>query len=323
MSKSVPFKAPNDFLVTDGGIETTLHFKKGFPLRHEAAFEALYSDKWHKVLQEEAEQYARNCLVQGISCYLDTHTWRASKKWLDDLEIPGDNREKEITEKSVDLLNKVREKVLQETGSKGQIYICGAVGPRGDAYARDETVNIEVAREYHRPLINALADAGVDFIGAYTLTSSAEAAAVALEAAERGITCMISFTIESDQRLSSGESLEEAIQRVDECTGDSKPEYYIVNCIHPMHMRPILEDARQRQQSWLTERFLGLKANGSALSHEDLDNSETIDEGDPEQWALDMLQLQKDFPCMKILGGCCGTGTVHQLELVKAISASK
>lgn len=150
----------------------------------------------------------------------------------------------------------VRDRVNNNTESGARIYICGGAGPRGDAYARDSTINVNTVREYHRPLVQALAEAGVDFIGAYTSTSSVEAAGVALEAAQIGIPCMISCTIELDQRLPSEEALGDPINSMNSVTESSRPLYYILNCVHSIHLRPILGDAKRSHQPWLMTTVL-------------------------------------------------------------------
>ena len=53
---------------------------------------------------------------------------------------------------------------------------------------------------------------------------------------------MISFTVETDGRLPSGQPLGEAIEAVDAATG-GYPAYYMVNCAHPTHFRHLLEAA--------------------------------------------------------------------------------
>ncbi len=44
----------------------------------------------------------------------------------------------------------------------------------------------------------------------------------------------ISFTVETDGRLPSGQALGEAIEQVDDET-DRGPAYYMINCAHPTH----------------------------------------------------------------------------------------
>ena len=49
----------------------------------------------------------------------------------------------------------------------------------------------------------------------------------------------ISFTLETDGRLPSGDSLASAITRTDAASG-GYPAYYMINCAHPTHFDHVL-----------------------------------------------------------------------------------
>jgi hypothetical protein len=49
----------------------------------------------------------------------------------------------------------------------------------------------------------------------------------------------ISFTVETDGRLRNGESLRDAMTKVD---ADTPPAYFAVNCAHPSHFEACLAD---------------------------------------------------------------------------------
>ena len=51
----------------------------------------------------------------------------------------------------------------------------------------------------------------------------------------------LSFTLETDGNLPSGQSLVEAIERVDAET-DEYPVYYMINCAHPSHFADVLDE---------------------------------------------------------------------------------
>jgi homocysteine S-methyltransferase len=55
---------------------------------------------------------------------------------------------------------------------------------------------------------------------------------------------------------------------------------------------------------------IGLLANTSALSPEELDNSATLVEEDPQLFGRSLAALGRDLG-MKLLGGCCGTDDRH------------
>jgi S-methylmethionine-dependent homocysteine/selenocysteine methylase len=56
---------------------------------------------------------------------------------------------------------------------------------------------------------------------------------------------------------------------------------------------------------------LGIRANASAKSHAELDESETLDDGDPRELADEYLAIGERLPHLTVLGGCCGTDHRH------------
>ena len=168
------------------------------------------------------------------------------------------------------------------------------------------------AEDYHRAQIAAFAEGGADMVTAYTLTSVNEAIGIARAAQAEGIPSAISFTVETDGRLVKGETLREAIEAVDRETGGAA-EYFLINCAHPTHF----EDALQAGEAW-TERIHGVRANASTKSHAELDESETLDSGDPADLGRRYIALGSAFPKLRILGGCCGTDHRHAAAICDA-----
>ena len=80
----------------------------------------------------------------------------------------------------------------------------------------------------------------------------------------------------------------------------------MINCAHPIHFdRAILH-----QGVW-AERIRGIRANASMMSHAELDEAETLDEGDPQDLGERLYLLRKRLPHLTVLGGCCGTDHRH------------
>jgi len=168
------------------------------------------------------------------------------------------------------------------------------------------------AEAYHRAQIAAFVEGGADMVTAYTLTSINEAIGVARAARSLAIPAAISFTVETNGRLVKGETLREAIETVDRET-DGAPEYFLINCAHPTHF----EDALKAGEAW-TERIHGVRANASTKSHAELDESQTLDSGDPADLGRRYQNLRGAFPKMRILGGCCGTDHRHAAAICDA-----
>src|SRR3954447_4444171 len=95
-----------------------------------------------------------------------------------------------------------------------------------------------------------------------TVNYAEEAAGVARAAETHGLPSAISFTVETDGRLPTGQPLGEAIDQVDSETGGA-PAYFMVNCAHPTHFEHVLDGA------WC-ERIRGVRANASTMSHAEL-----------------------------------------------------
>jgi homocysteine S-methyltransferase len=61
-----------------------------------------------------------------------------------------------------------------------------------------------------------------------------------------------------------------------------------------------------------------VKANASTKSHPELDDSETLDEGDPQDFGRRYSLLKHTLPSMRIMGGCCGTDHRHVAAICDA-----
>jgi S-methylmethionine-dependent homocysteine/selenocysteine methylase len=146
-----------------------------------------------------------------------------------------------------------------------------------------------------------------------TVNYTEEAVGVARAAAEHGLPAVISFTVETDGRLPTGQPLGEAIDQVDSETGGA-PAYFMVNCAHPTHFEHVLEG----DGAW-RERIRGVRANSSKMSHAELDEAEQLDPGDPLELAAGYARLRAKLPNLTVLGGCCGTDHRHVAALADSV----
>lgn len=147
------------------------------------------------------------------------------------------------------------------------------------------------------------------------MTSVEETVGIVHTAAALGVPVFASPTVETDGTLPDGSTLGEFIERVDAAT-DSAPLMYQVNCAHPTHLAPTLHAARGTGQPWLS-RIQAFRANASALSHQELDESETLDAGDLPDLAARVAQMREAFD-LRIVGGCCGTDAAHMAAIASA-----
>jgi homocysteine S-methyltransferase len=246
--------------LTDGGLETTLIFHEGWDLPIFQAFTLLESERGRAALRAYFNRYLPLAIKQRVGFVLESPTWRANPDWAAKV---GYSREalSNINRAAIDLMREVRDAYETEDTP---IVISGCIGPRGDGYDPGKTMNAEA---YHAWQVGVLRDAGADFVSAFTMNNINEALGVVCAAQAAQIPCVISFTVETDGRLPTGDSLAEAIKSVDAATGQA-PAYYMINCAHPTHFEHVLD----KGAGW-TRRLRGLRPNSSRRSHAELDNA--------------------------------------------------
>lgn len=294
--------------LTDGGLETTLIFHEGIALPHFAAFHLLKDASGRAALERYFQTYAEMAREHRVGCVLESATWRASSDWGARLgysaaELAAANRA------AIELLVPIARRYA---ASATPVVISGCVGPRGDGYRVGERMTALEAQRYHAPQIEAFSETEADLVTAMTMTNVEEALGVARAAGEAGLPCVVSFTVETDGKLPSGQALDEAIDRVD-AESATPPLYYMLNCAHPLHFDAVLERGGS-----LSERIHGLRANASTKSHAELDESTELDDGDPEDLARHYRRLRGSLPNLKVLGGCCGTDQRHVDAMCRA-----
>ena len=286
--------------LTDGGLETTLIFLRGIDLPFFASFPLLDDEHGQQELTTYYETYLRIARERGLGFILDTPTWRASADWGPKLGYDL-SALRDLNVRSVAYLAQLRN-AWERPGQS--IILNGAIGPRGDGYKAGR-MSADEAEKYHAFQVDAFAETEADMVTGVTMNNIEEAVGVARAANAADIPCVISFTVETDGRLASGASLREAIERTDDATRAS-PIYYMINCAHPSHF----EDALAQGEAW-TSRIGGIRANASAKSHAELDDSTEVDIGDPADLARRYYGLRRNYPSLRVMGGCCGTDHRH------------
>jgi S-methylmethionine-dependent homocysteine/selenocysteine methylase len=290
-----------DLFLTDGGLETSLIFHQGLDLPLFSAFVLLEDEAGVEALRRYYAPYLEIAAQHGVGFVLESPTWRASPRWAQELGYSGD-RLHELNRKAIELMEELRDGAPEGTGT---VVISGCLGPQDDGYQPAATLSADAARDYHATQISTFADTAADMVTAMTMTYADEAIGVARAAADAGLPAVISFTVETDGRLPSGQALGEAIEEVDGATGEG-PAYYMINCAHPTHFEDVLEEGAP----W-RDRVRSLRANASTRSHEELDESDELDEGDPADLGRRYASLREGLPRLNVLGGCCGTDDRH------------
>ncbi len=294
--------------LTDGGLETTLIFHEGWDLPIGEAFVLCETERGRAALHDYFNRYLPLAIKHGTGFILESPTWRANPDWGAKAGYDLD-RLADANRNAIAVMQDIRDAYEAE---KTPIVVSGCIGPRGDGYDPGTLMSVEQAEFYHAWQVNILAGAGADCVAAMTMTNVNEAIGVARAAKAARIPSIISFTLETDGRLPTGETLAEAIEAVDQAT-ERGPAYYMINCAHPTHFTEALEPGTP----WIM-RLRGVRANSSCRSHAELDNAPELDTGNPVELGQQYAEFLRRLPHINVLGGCCGTDHRHVARIAEA-----
>lgn len=294
--------------LSDGGIETTLIFHQGWDLPDFAAFHLLKTSEGEESLSNYFRTYAEIAIRFGTGLILESATWRANADW--GVRI-GYSRKTLVNanRKAIHLLENIREEYETE---RTPVVISGCIGPRGDGYVPANAMTAQEAKFYHWEQIETFANSAVDMVTAITMNYVEESIGIARASQKANLPVAISFTVETDGNLPTGQSLQSAIQQVDEVTS-GYPSYYMINCAHPTHFEHVLADGG----AWLG-RIRGIRANASRKSHAELNEAPDLDMGNPVELGMQYSRLKDLLPNLKVMGGCCGTDHRHVEQIAEA-----
>ncbi len=299
----------NEYFLTDGGLETVLIFHESIELPQLAAFTLLETDNGRRTLGAYFQKYVSIAKKHKTNFLLESPTWRASSKWGDLLGYSSASLEK-ANQDAINLLVQIRD---ANEDDNTRIVISGCIGPKGDGYFIKEQMSVDQAEEYHLPQITTFSKTQADLVTSYTLTHTQEAIGIVRAAKSVKIPVVIGFTVETDGRLPSGETIKDAVNTVDEAT-DNYSAYYMINCAHPTHF----QKAFDTDESW-KQRIRCVRANASAKSHAELDEAEELDDGDPIELGRRFKELKLTLDNLNVIGGCCGTDHRHVEAICKAV----
>jgi homocysteine S-methyltransferase len=295
--------------LTDAGLETVLVFEEGIDLPQFAAFPLVDDDRGRAALRRYFVGFLELARDREVPLVLSAPTWRANPDWGRLLGYEGDDLA-DVNRRAIAFVEEVRDDVLAPA-ERADVVVEGCVGPRSDGYRPTLVMDAAEAERYHAVQLRALAEAGCERVSALTLTYADEATGIVRAARAAGLAVSVGFTVETDGRLPSGVSIEEAIVGVDAGT-EGAAESFIVNCAHPTHFADALPEGDARA------RIHGVRANASTRSHAELDGAEELDSGDPHDLAERYVALRGALPDLEVLGGCCGTDIRHVTAICDA-----
>jgi homocysteine S-methyltransferase len=293
----------------DAGLETDLIFNHGIEIREFAAHTLMEEDQGRQALSDYFQGFLSLARDSGCGYILDTQTWKAHPHWGEDLNASNQQLQ-QANQDSVAFIAGLRD---QYSANAGPIVLNAIVGPRGDAYAPEAELAVDEAETYHAQQLQWLAGTEVDMVTAMTFTQSDEAIGFVRAANALNLPAVISFTVETDGKLPTGESLASAISAVDAAT-QSGVAYFMVNCAHPDHFSDVLGD-----EPW-ARRIRGIRCNASRQSHAELDACETLDDGNPAELGDQYLQIKSKMPWLNVFGGCCGSDLRHVTQIAERLA---
>ena len=307
-NESFPPQEEGRFYLTEGGTETELMYKHGFDLPHFAMFPLLDDPKALSKMKDMFRSYLDVAAKHNFCALMGGLDYRASPDWGELLGYSPAG----LSDANLQSIEFLREISSEYSSQIPQTLIQGLIGPRGDAYERNETITEGEAEDYHAIQLETLKKAGVDSALAITFNNIPESIGVARAAAKIGVPLAISLTLDSDSKLHSGQSLADAITAIDQAT-DQSPEYFLINCSHPFEFEPAIEPG-----NWV-KRVRGVRPNASKMEKMALCEIGHLEDGDPEELGELCGDLARRYPHMDIWGGCCGTWDNHLNEIAKNV----
>ncbi len=209
-------------VVLDGGLATLLE-AHGHDLSSELWSARLLADNPAAITAAHAEFFRAGAQVAITSSY------QASFQGFEQLGL--DRAQAEVLlRRSVQL---AREAADTATGSGAQRWVAASVGPYGAAladgseYRGDYGLSVRELREWHRPRLEILADAGADVLALETIPCSAEAEALLAEVQAVGVPAWLSMTC-AGGRTRAGERVEQVFGMT---TGLDEIVAVGVNCV--------------------------------------------------------------------------------------------
>lgn len=297
----------NKFILMEGALGERLKREYGIYSNSIIALaEHIYDTESCRILLSLFQQYINIAEKYSLPIMITTPTRRANEERIFNSSFKDKNVIQDNVEKLFDLKSK----------SNAQVFVGGLMGCKGNAYSTKEVLSIDQAVEFHSWQADLFAKANVDFLFAGIMPALPEAIGIAKAMEQTNIPYIISFMIRKDGKLLDGTTINDAISAIDSTT-TRNPLCYMTNCVHPDVLHCALSHNFNETET-VKIRFMGIQANTSSLSPEELDNSCELKSSDCNALADSMIKLYNDFD-LKIFGGCCGTDNTHIEEIAKRL----
>lgn len=265
----------------------------------------IYSEEGKEALRNIWNEYKDIAKRYNLPFMATTPTRRANRD-----RVLGNNFSESIIKDNVNFLRTI----IDEPQN---MYLGGLMGCKGDAYTGEGALDSDEAYQFHSWQAQLFKEANVDFLYAGIMPTLPEAIGMAKAMSDTNIPYIISFTIRKDGCLIDGSTISHAIETIDS-TVDNAPLCYMTNCVHPI----IVNEALSQQfnmKDIVRRRFLGIQANTSSLSYEELDGCCALEATSSASDLANGCRELKDKFGFKIFGGCCGTDNHYMEEIASSI----
>jgi S-methylmethionine-dependent homocysteine/selenocysteine methylase len=245
-------------------------------------------------------QYRNIALAANLPFFFCAPTWRVNPE-----RVEAGGFDKNLNRQAVEFAIQLKERWQDESSP---VFAGALLGPKNDCYTPAETLPEEEAVAFHAWQVNELVETGTDYLLVQGMPAVSETLGFAKLMSDSGVPYILSFVINKLGQVLDGTPLVEAVQQIDDAV-KTPPVGYMVNCVYPTFIQA------ERQPTELFERLIGIQANASSKSHDELDGSLETIRDDINDWTREMLKLNHEFG-VKILGGCCGTDDTYLRSLV-------
>jgi S-methylmethionine-dependent homocysteine/selenocysteine methylase len=212
-----------------------------------------------------------------------------------------------LVPKAVDLARAARD----EAGRR-EVAVAGVMSPLEHCFRPDLAASDEQAHAAHAEIARLLAGAGVDLLLLESMNTLGETRVAIAAALEAGLPVWVSFVVDADGHLLSGESLSNASRML--C--DSGVDAMLVNCAPPDDIGRALA-AMDGADAWRGGYAHIGRFDPPSWKFEFFPQFTGTDEWTPRRYAAAAAEWQTRGA--RIVGGCCGTGPAHVRALAEVV----
>ena len=187
--KEFPPQQSGRFYITEGGTETEIMYKHGFDLPEFAMYPLLDDPAAVTTMRDMFRSYLDVLAEHRVCALMGGLDYRASPDWGKLLGYSASG----LADANIQCIEFLRDIARDYSSDIPEILIQGIIGPRGDAYERNQTITENEAEDYHSVQLETLKTADVDLAIALTFGSVPEAIGVARAASKIGVPVGISF----------------------------------------------------------------------------------------------------------------------------------